>query len=349
MTALYGKSLAELTELATGAGLPHFAGQQIAQWLYHKHVTSIDQMTNLSKSARKTLEASYCVGLQPPVDVSQSADGTKKYLFAVDGNFVETAVIPEAERVTLCISSQAGCKMGCRFCMTGKQGFQQQLSVFQILNQLRSVQEFEQITNIVFMGMGEPMDNLDNVLKVCDLLTSNWGFAWSPKRITVSTVGLLPQLQQFIALSRCHLAISLHNPFHAERLQLMPVENVHPIARVVDLLRGADWHGQRRLSFEYIMLNGLNDTPRHLSALAQMLRGIECRVNLIRFHSIPGSPYAPSPDQVIANFRDSLTAKGVFTTIRASRGQDIQAACGLLSTLGKNGTKNVEPNNNYSR
>lgn len=329
---LYGKTLEELTELVADQGLPAYTAKQIAHWLYSSNATSIEQMTNLSKKAREQLAATYSVGITDPVQISQSTDGTKKYLFAAGDHHVETAFIPESDHATLCVSSQVGCKMGCDFCMTGKQGFQQNLTSTQILNQLRSVAEYNEISNVVYMGMGEPLNNLDEVLKSTEVLTSDWGYGWSPKRITVSTVGIIPELKRFLAQSRCHLAVSLHNPFHEERLAMMPVEKAFPIAEVVAEIRKHSWYGQRRVSFEYIMFDGINDTQRHLNRIAELLNGIECRVNLIRFHNIPNSPYKSSPDGVITNFRNKLTASGVFTTIRASRGQDIKAACGLLST-----------------
>ena len=279
------------------------------------------------------LSAKYTVGLSKPERVSESADGTKKYLFPVANNrFVEAAYIPDDDRATLCVSSQSGCKMGCLFCMTAKQGFQGNLSAGEILNQLRSIPEFKNVTNIVYMGMGEPLDNLENVLKSLEILTSKWGMGWSTKRITVSTIGLIPAMKQFLEKSNCHLAISLHTPFDDERRMLMPIQNVYPIADVVDELKKYRFSDHHRVSFEYIMFDGLNDTPRHVKELVKLLNGINCRINLIRFHPIPDSPLRTSPDERIIQFRDSLTAKGIFTTIRASRGQDIQAACGLLST-----------------
>ena len=332
MTTLYGKTLAELGSLIAAEGLPKYTAKQIAEWLYNKYATSFEQMTNLSKKAREQLSSKYSIGLVAPTEVAESTDGTKKYLFPVDAHFVEAAYIPETDRATLCISSQVGCKMGCEFCMTGKQGFQQDLSVGQILNQLRSIPEFRDVSNIVLMGMGEPLNNLDNVLKTTEVLTAPWGLGWSPKRITVSTVGVIPALKKYIEQSSCHLAISLHNPFHNERLQMMPVERAYPIAEVIDLVKQYSWHGQRRISFEYIMFNGINDSQRHIDQLVELLGGLECRINLIRFHNIPDSPFKASPDKKIVEFRNKLTLKGVFTTIRASRGQDIKAACGLLST-----------------
>ncbi|HDP76114.1 MAG TPA: 23S rRNA (adenine(2503)-C(2))-methyltransferase RlmN [Bacteroidales bacterium] len=333
MIPLYGKTLDELKSIVTAEGLPSFAATQIADWLYHHHAENIDDMTNLSKKAREKLSAKYTVGLTKPERVSESADGTKKYLFPVaNTRYVEAAYIPEADRATLCVSSQLGCKMGCLFCMTAKQGFQGNLTAGEVLNQLRSISEFKNVTNIVYMGMGEPLDNLDNVLKSLEILTSKWGMGWSTKRITVSTIGLIPAMKQFLEKTNCHLAISLHTPFDDERRMLMPIQNVYPIADVVDELKKHRFSDHRRVSFEYIMFDGMNDTPRHIKELVKLLNGINCRINLIRFHPIPDSPLRTSPDVRIIQFRDSLTAKGIFTTIRASRGQDIQAACGLLST-----------------
>jgi len=333
MIPLYGKTLDELKSIVTAEGLPTFTATQIADWLYHHHAESIDEMTNLSKKAREMLSAKYTVGLTKPERVSESADGTKKYLFPVaNTRYVEAAYIPEADRATLCVSSQSGCKMGCLFCMTAKQGFQGNLTAGEILNQLRSIPEFINVTNIVYMGMGEPLDNLDNVLKSLEILTSKWGMGWSTKRITVSTIGLIPAMKQFLEKTNCHLAISLHTPFDDERRMLMPIQNVYPISDVIAELKNYRFTDHRRVSFEYIMFDGLNDTPRHVKELVRLLNGLTCRINLIRFHPIPDSPLRTSPDERIIQFRDSLTAKGIFTTIRASRGQDIQAACGLLST-----------------
>lgn len=333
MESLFGKTLEELKQIVSGLGLPSFTAKQIADWLYKKEVSSIDDFSNLSKVARQKLSECYCFGLTAPIKMQQSVDGTRKYLFPVgESNFIETAMIPDDDRVTVCVSSQVGCRMGCRFCMTGKQGFQTNLSAGEILNQLRSIEEFSRITNIVFMGMGEPMDNLDNVMSALEILTADWGYAMSPKRITVSTVGIVPGMREFLEHSKCHLAVSLHNPLPDQRAGMMPVQNKYTIQEVVDVIRHHDFGLQRRVSFEYIMFAGLNDTPRHVSALATLLKGIDCRVNLIRFHSIPDSPFQGSSEDAIQTFKDALNARGILTTIRASRGEDIQAACGLLST-----------------
>ena len=324
----------QLSAIALGAGLPAFAGKQIAQWIYQKGVGDIAEMTNLSKIGRESLAEEYEVGLMEPLKRQCSVDGTVKYLFPTHaGGQVETVFIPEEDRGTLCVSCQVGCKMNCRFCMTGRQGFQGNLSVADILNQIYSLPEREQLTNIVFMGQGEPMDNLDAVLRATEILTAPFGWAWSPRRITVSTVGLRKGLQRFIEESQCHLAVSLHNPFADERAALIPAERSYPAAEIIDLLKQYNWRGQRRLTFEYIVFGGLNDTPRHAAELARLLRGLECRVNLIRWHELPGETSLHGASmKTMEAFRDTLNLKHVVCTIRTSRGQDIDAACGLLNS-----------------
>ncbi len=331
--ALYGKTLNELKEIVTGLNLPAFTSKQLADWLYKKHVTSFEEMNNLSKKARTLLSEQYTIGLIPPESYQESIDGTKKYLFKTNNDqFIEAAYLPETNRNTLCISSQVGCKMGCLFCMTARQGFQQQLSSGEILNQIASLPERDQLTNVVYMGMGEPMDNIDNVLKSLEIITSDWGFGWSPRRVNVSTIGVIPAMRRFIEESEAHLAISLHSPFNEERKQLMPIENVYTAEQVIDALREYDFGRQRRISFEYIMFKGINDTEKHIKGLTKLLNGIRCRINLIHFHPIPNSPLNGSDRSTMEQFRDRLSEKGINTTIRKSRGEDIYAACGLLST-----------------
>lgn len=330
---LYGQTLPQLEALCNRLEMPRFAAKQIARWLYDKHATTIEAMSDLSARHRALLAETYEVGLTAPEKVSISTDGTKKYLYRTSQNhFIESAYIPDGDRATLCISSQAGCRMGCRFCATGRQGLQHSLSTNEILNQIGSLPERERLTNVVFMGMGEPLDNLDNLLPALEVLTSAWGFGWSPTRITVSTTGVASRLERFLEATQVHLAVSLHNPFPHERAEIMPVEKAWPIREVVEILRRYDFTHQRRVSFEYIVMSGLNDSPRHIRELCRLLDGIKCRINLIRFHKIPGSPYFSPDDRAMIAFRDALTAKGIHTTIRTSRGEDIQAACGLLST-----------------
>lgn len=330
---LFGKTLNELQEVVTELGLPKFTATQIADWLYKKQVGTIDDMSNLSKKAREVLSANYQMGVSVPVKVQTSTDGTRKYLFATtQQKFIETAMIPDKERITVCVSSQVGCKMGCLFCMTGKQGFSGQLTAGEIVNQIRSIDEQSDVSNIVYMGMGEPFDNLDEVLKSIEILTAEWGYAMSPRRITVSSIGIIPGLRRFLSESHCNLAISMHTPFDEERQRLMPVQMAYPIKQVIDEIRSFDFERQRKLSFEYIVFGGLNDTPAHVKEMTRLLNGIKSHVNLIRFHPIPGTPLKQTDETRLQEFKNQLNDKGIFTTIRASRGQDIYAACGLLST-----------------
>ena len=334
--ALLGLSLDELKTVVKTLGMPQFTAKQIASWLYQQHVDSIDEMTNISKVNRERLAEQYVVGAHGPLDCQRSKDGTVKYLFPVaDGKFVETVYIPDDERATLCVSCQVGCKMNCLFCQTGKQGFEGSLSAAEILNQIYALPERDTLTNIVFMGQGEPMDNLDNVLRATEILTADYGYAWSPKRITVSSVGIKGKLKRFLDESECHVAISMHSPLPEQRRQLMPAERQMSITEVVDLLKQYDFTHQRRCSFEYICFAGLNDTMTHAREIVKLVEGLECRVNLIRFHQIPEVDLPGADEQRMESLRDYLTRHGVFTTIRASRGQDIFAACGLLSTAVK--------------
>ena len=330
---LMGMTLAELQQVAAEVGLPGYTAKQMADWLYKKHVTEVSEMTNVALAKRSALAERYEVGAYPPAMAQRSVDGTIKYLYAAgEGHFVESVYIPTEDRATLCVSSQVGCKMNCLFCMTGKQGFSANLTANQILNQIQSLPERESLTNLVFMGMGEPLDNVNELFKVLEILTAPWGYGWSPKRITVSTVGAMKGLRRFLEESECHLAFSLHSPYPEERLSLMPVEKAFPAQEVIDLIRHYDFTQQRRVSFEYIVFKGLNDDLKHADALARLLRQIPCRVNLIRFHAIPNVPLQTSDMARMEAFRDRLNEKGVVCTIRASRGEDIFAACGMLST-----------------
>ncbi len=333
---LLGMDMQELRAVTESVQLPAFASKQIFRWLYQKHVTDIWDMTDISRKARTSLSEKYCVGVMPHVECQRSVDGTVKYLFpTLSGHTVESVFIPDDDRGTLCVSCQVGCRMGCKFCMTGRQGFQGHLTTTDIINQIYALPERDRLTNIVFMGQGEPLDNTDTVLKVTELLMSKDGWAWSPKRITVSTVGVRDGLLRFLDESPCHLAVSLHNPFPQERKEIMPAENAFSLTEFLPVLAQRDWSHQRRVSFEYIVFGGMNDTPIHARELARLLSPLECRVNLIRFHTIPDSPFRNAPEETMVWLRDYLTRHGITTTIRASRGQDIWAACGLLNTKNK--------------
>lgn len=334
MESLLGKTLSELQEIVTALGMPKFTGKQIAQWIYEKRVRNIDEMTNISKTHRALLAQQYEVGVYDPSEAAVSKDGTIKYLFRTHTDkLVETVYIPDHERATLCVSSQVGCKMNCYFCMTGKQGFNGHLTATEILNQIFAIPESQELTNIVFMGMGEPLDNPDAVFKAIEVITSPWGLAWSPKRITVSTIGQMHHLKDFLDKSQCHLAISIHSPFAQERAKLMPIEKTYPIETVLDLLRQYDFSHQRHLTFEYIVFKDLNDDASHAHALLKLLSGLDCKVNLIRFHAIPNVDLQTTDITKMEAFRDILNKHGLTATIRASRGEDIFAACGMLSSM----------------
>lgn len=337
---LLGLTLTELQAVVKNLGMPRFAAKQIASWLYGKKVASIDEMTNLSLKHRELLKDIYEVGGEAPVDAMRSVDGTVKYLYRVgEGHYVEAVYIPEEDRATLCVSSQVGCKMNCKFCMTGKQGFTGNLTAGQIINQINSLPERDKLTNVVMMGMGEPLDNLDEVLKALEVMTASYGYGWSPKRVTLSSVGLCKGLQRFVEESDCHLAISLHSPVPQQRRELMPAEKAFSITEIVELLRNYDFSKQRRLSFEYIVFKGVNDSLLYAKELLKLLRGLDCRINLIRFHAIPGVDLEGADMETMTALRDYLTSHGLFTTIRASRGEDIFAACGMLSTAKQEGNK----------
>lgn len=337
---LLGLTLTEIQEAVAELNLPKFTAKQIADWIYVKRVKSIDDMTNISLNNRELLKQHYEVGRAEPMDIKTSTDGTQKMLFSVrNGKFIESVNIPEADRLTICVSSQIGCKMDCSFCLTGKMGFLGSLTPNEIINQVYSVPNSESLTNLVFMGMGEPLNNFDSVMKTIEILTADYGLGWSPKRITLSTIGIIPSLKRFLDESQCHLALSLHSPFPEQRLELMPIEKVYNALDIIELLKEYDWSRQRRLSFEYIMFDGINDSLVYAREMTKILSDLDCRVNLIRFHKIPGSDLAPSTEENMIKFRDFLTSKGITCTIRASRGEDIYAACGMLSTSKENEAK----------
>lgn len=330
---LLGMTLAELTEVVKELELPKFTAKQIADWIYVKRVTEIDEMTNISLRNRDMLKERFKIGVSLPIETQLSEDGTQKLLFKTNkGKLIESVLIPDDNRLTLCISAQVGCKMNCDFCMTGKMGFHDNLSVNEILNQVYSSPNSEALTNIVFMGMGEPLDNYESVMKAIEILSAEYGLAWSPKRITLSTIGVTPMLKRFLEESECHLAVSLHSPISEQRQSIMPIEKKYPIEEIIELLKEYDWSKQRRLSFEYIMFDDVNDSLIYARELVNLLSDIHCRVNLIRFHIIPDSSLRTASDEAMIKFRDFLTSKGIICTIRASRGEDISAACGMLST-----------------
>ena len=328
--SIVGLSLYKLQDIVVGLGLQKFVAKQLIDWVYSKRITNLDQITNISKKNLELLSKQLCVGRTPYSKRVVSEDGTCKYLFQTDHGNIESVMIPEGDRSTICVSSQVGCKMNCQFCMTGKCGFAGNLTTGEILNQVMSIDESDSLTNIVFMGMGEPMDNLGELLPALEILTSEWGFGMSPKRITVSTSGLIDKTERFLKESDCHLAISLHNPIPEERAEIMPIERSNKLRDLISMLKGYDFSHQRRLSFEYIVFEGKNDSLLHAKELVGLLKGLDCRVNLIRFHKVEGLDFMSPTTEKIEQFRDYLSKRGITTTIRRSRGEDIDAACGQL-------------------
>ena len=337
---LIGMTLAELQDVAIRGKMPKFVGKQLAEWLYDKKVTSFEEMANISKKNKEWLSENYEIGREAPSASQKSMDGTVKYLFKVgNGHSIESVYIPDKERATLCVSSQSGCKMNCYFCATGRMGFKSNLTAAQIMNQILSIppapakghEPMNPLTNIVFMGMGEPLDNYKEVEKVIEILTAPWGLAWSPKRITVSTVGKLPQLKELLDNTQVHVAVSVHTADVPQRESMMPAQKAFPISSVMKMLSGYDFSHQRRLSLEYIMWRGVNDDIAHADMLIKLIGNLDCRVNLIRFHAIPGIDLKPSSEERMLMFRNYLNGKGITATIRTSRGEDIAAACGMLA------------------
>ena len=339
---LLGMSLEELKRFVISGRMPAFTGKQLADWIYKKRVTSFEKMNNISKKNREWLEENCVIGREEPSAKFKSQDGTVKYLFnAPKGKKIESVMIPDKDRATLCVSSQSGCRMNCYFCATGRSGFSGNLTAAQILNQILTVgseisdaAEDDDLTNIVFMGMGEPLDNFPEVKRAIEVLTADWGLAWSPKRITVSTVGKLPQLKELLDETKVHVAVSLHTPNVSLREQMMPAQKAFPITSVIRLLKSYDFSHQRRLSFEYIMWKGVNDDIENAKSLISLISGLDCRVNLIRFHKIPGVELQPATEERMLMFRNYLNSHGIIATIRASRGEDIMAACGMLAGKG---------------
>ncbi|QEN06067.1 23S rRNA (adenine(2503)-C(2))-methyltransferase RlmN [Thiospirochaeta perfilievii] len=337
---LIGMTLLELESFVLTLNMKKFRAKQITDWIYNKKVTSFDEFTNFSKDDREKLKNSAVINSLKPSKVMVSKDGTKKYLFTIDSwKSIEVAYIPEKRRNTLCISSQVGCRMGCQFCMTDKQSLQRSLTSYEIINQILSLPEGDSITNIVFMGMGEPLDNYEEVTKVLDILTKPWGLNISPHKITLSTVGLIPKLKQFLQERECNLALSVHNPISDERSSFMPIERAYKVKDVIDVIRDFDMPKNRTFSVEYILFKDLNDSLKHVKALVKLLHGLRVKVNLISYHEIPGEDYKGLSYDNMVWFKDELKKRGVITTIRKSRGQDIDAACGLLSTKESLGLK----------
>ncbi len=333
---IYGKTITELEEFVVQNKYPKYVAQQIANWMYQKKVLDFFKMNNISNKIRKELSQIASIDVHQPVKQKKSKDGTIKFLFQYpDKALIETVYIPDNDRHTLCISTQVGCKYNCEFCMTGKAGFTRNLSVGEIINQYHNIPQQEKITNIVYMGMGEPLDNYENLIKSLEIFNSKYGFNIGNKRITISTIGILPQLENLIKIGKFRLALSLHFAISDVRKQFMPVQKVHNIKKVLDTIKKYKFSADKRFSIEYIVFKGINDRDEDIAQIVKLLHGVKCRVNLLHFHDIPNTKLQSVSHQQMELFKNKLIKKGIQATIRKSRGQDIEAACGLLSGKSK--------------
>lgn len=323
---------AEIESFLVRNGYDQAYAVKTATSFYRKRIGSFSGMKDLPRSLKELLSGSFSSGLVPPVTSEESADSTVKYLFRIAGREIETVFIPDKKRATVCVSSQAGCRMGCPFCLTGRYGFKGNLTAGEIINQIYSIPDAKKITHVVFMGMGEPMDNLEEVLKACEILTSQWGFAFSPRNVTVSTVGIGPAIRDFLTRSGCNLTLSLHSPFPAGRAEVVPAERAYPAREIIEMMKSWPATKKRRFSIAYVMISGINDTDGHLGELVKLLKGSSVRINLLPYHRIPGDSIHSSSRERMNYFRHNLTLSGISASIRKSRGEDISAACGLLAS-----------------
>ena len=335
-TDLKNLSLAEMEDMAEDLGLQRYRGRQIFHWVYGKGIDSVDMMTNLSREHRALLSQKVYISRLIEIKRQISSDGTEKFLFALeDDHRIESVLIPEEERLTLCISTQVGCGMGCTFCLTGKGGLIRNLKSSEIINQFLTIQKNlsgdKWITNIVFMGMGEPLANYKNTIKAIEILTHPHGIAFSARKITLSTSGLIPQIKRLGESGlNINLAISLNASADEQRCMIMPINNRYPLPKLLDACKKYPLKKRRMLSFEYVLIRGLNDSPEDAKRVTKLLRGIRCKINLLPFNEFPGSQYKKPSEESVLKFQEVLLNHHFSVFIRKSRGADILAACGQL-------------------
>ncbi len=333
-----------LERFAESLGQPAFRGRQIMAWLYRPGITDFSQMTDLAKTFRALLPEQAFISRFETPRIERSQDGTVKFAFALaDGHFIESVLIPESDRNTLCISSQVGCAMGCLFCRTGTMGFARNLTPGEIVNQVCSVRDFllaepeeqllgpREVTNLVFMGMGEPLNNFNNLLTSIAILTDQQGLDLASRRITVSTCGIVPKMRPLGEQTNVNLAISLHAVDDETRSRLMPINKRYPLDQLLEACRTYPMRKRKRIMFEYLLLDGINDSLAEARQLARILRGIPCKINLLAFNECEGVPFHSTPESRILAFQDILRAAHYSVFIRSSRGADIAAACGQLA------------------
>ena len=331
-TGICGLSADEILNLISVWGFSYSHAVSISNSIYKKKATIISQFSKIPKKLIGQLAEATIIGTIKPVLYEVSTDKTIKYLFRTDtGKEFETVYIPDGKRNTVCVSTQSGCRMGCPFCATARYGFRGNLSAGEIINQIISLPVSGKLTHVVFMGMGEPMDNLENVLKACEILTAEWGLSISPRNITVSTIGIISGVDKFLLESDCNLTLSLHSPFPEERKLIIPAENHYPVHNVLELMKNFPLNKKRRLSVAYVMIKDLNDTDRHLDELKKLLLGTKIRVNILPYHPARDNSGESSSAERMQYFKHNLVVSGISASIRKSRGVDISAACGLLA------------------
>ncbi len=336
MQSFFGLTLRDLEAAIGSLGKENFRARQLYTWVYAKSIFDFSEMTNIPKSLRTIFQNMFSTQLLSINEVLSSKDGSRKFVFGLqDGNIIESILMPEKERNTLCISSQIGCRMGCKFCVTGKIGFKRNLTAAEIVNQVVTVKEYlrraseGRITNIVFMGMGEPMDNLDNVLKALAILKESIGLDFSYRRITISSVGLIDSLRT-LPLKTASIAISLNAADDITRSRLMPINRLYSVEKIVDYVRTFQVPNRIRTTFEYVMIRGINDSPEDAKRLAELLRGVRCKINLIPYNESPYAEFKTPDAGSVAAFHDYLYGRHFTTMIRDSKGQDVAGACGQL-------------------
>jgi 23S rRNA (adenine2503-C2)-methyltransferase len=344
MIDLLGLNLGEMEDFVRGIGERPFRATQILKWIYNKGVFDIGEMTDLSKDFRSKLLSHARISTITPEDVKISADGTTKFLFRLeDGESVESVLIFEDKRTTLCVSSQVGCPLGCTFCLTGKMGFVRNLGAHEIVGQILAVKDYQskkrgpnlRITNVVFMGMGEPLLNFDEVSRAVDIITSDWGLGFSWRRVTLSTAGIPKGILEIGRLRSINLAVSLNAPDDETRDQIMPINKRYPLRDLIGALREYPLKRGRRITLEYVMLSGINDSPESARALISLIKGLKVKINLIPFNPFTGASYERPDDDTVERFRDILIGANLNAIVRDSRGGDISAACGQLSSRSK--------------
>ncbi len=335
--SLCGHTLEEIFSLISSSGYTRAHALSISNSIYKRKASEFSLIPGIPRKLKEELSENAYTGIIKPVAFEISVDKSVKYLFrSDDGKEFETVFIPEIKRHTVCVSTQSGCRMGCSFCATGRYGFHGNLTAGEIVNQLLSLPDSQKITHVVFMGMGEPLDNLDNVLKACEIITAEWGLALSPRNVTVSTVGITPAVNKFLKLSSCNLTLSLHTPFSDERKKIAPVEKRYPVRTIIGLMKVHPLKKKRRLSIAYIMIRDFNDSDAHLEELISILKNSDIRINLLPYHNTGNGHYISSTEERMQIFKHELVISGISASIRKSRGADISAACGLLA-------KNLNP------